>query len=62
MLERYPRAAAYLRAERESQRENFELSEIGKAAVEEIINGDYVKAIADMDAAVKAYVNRHMFD
>ncbi len=62
MMQKYPRAAAYLKAEVMANKENIELANIGKKALKEVVNGDYTKAMADMQAAEKAFVNRHIWD
>lgn len=62
MLEQYPRAAAYLKAEQQASKENIELREIGKRALNEVVNGDYKKAMETMQADIKAFVDRHIWD
>lgn len=62
MKQKYPRAAAYLRAEEEIYSGNYETAEIGRKAIEEVIYGDYEKAMAEMEKDIKAYVNRHIWD
>lgn len=60
---KYPRAAAYLIAERESLKNNFELSAIGKKALEAIINGeDYEAAMNRMMEEQKKFVDCHIWD
>jgi hypothetical protein len=60
--EQFPQAHAYLKAEKYALKVNYELSSIGKKALERVINGDYVKAIEDMEKELKEYTNRHMWD
>lgn len=62
MLDEYPRAAAYLKAERNASKSNIELSEIGRKAELEIIFGDYREAMEHMEAAEKAFTERHIWD
>lgn len=63
LKEKYPRAAAYLAAETESFKSNYELSAIGKRALEAIINGeDYKEVMKRMEDEQKEFVNRHIWD
>lgn len=63
LKQKYPRAAAYLVAESESYKSNYELAEIGRKALESIINGDdYEKVLKEMNDAKKAFVEKHMWD
>lgn len=63
LKKRYPRAAAYLIAESESLKSNYELSAIGKEALESIINGeDHEKVLKKMKDDQKAFSDRHMWD
>lgn len=62
MREKYPHADSYLKAEDEALKSNYELSAIGRKALEEVIFGDYVKAMETMDAEIKEFTNRHMWD
>lgn len=62
MKAKYPRAAAYLRAEEYSLKSNYELSAIGKKALETVIYGDYSEAMATMDAEIKEFTDRHAWD
>lgn len=63
MKKKYPRAAAYLKAENESLKSNYELAAIGKKALEAIINGeDHEKVMAEMGKAHKEFVDRHFWD
>lgn len=59
---KYPRAAAYLKAEEKSLCSNYELAAIGKKALEEVIYGDYQKAMDDMQKDIDAFVARHFWD
>lgn len=62
MKTRYPRAAAYLLAEEYSLKSNYELSAIGKKALDTIIYGDYSEAMIAMDKALKEFTDRHIWD
>lgn len=62
MLARYPQAAAYLKAEEEANKTNYELSEIGKRALETVIAGDWEKAMETMEAEKNAFVEKHIWD
>lgn len=63
LKKKYPRAAAYLVAENESLKSNYELAAIGKKALEAIINGEnHEKVMEEMEHAHKAFAERHMWD
>ena len=62
MKAQYPRAAAYLRAEAEACKSNYELAAIGQKALEEVIFGDWEKAMETMDAEIKAFCEKHAWD
>lgn len=63
LLAKYPRAAAYIKAESYSYAAHDVKSMSGAKAIEKIINGeDYAAALADMEAEWSAYVNEHMWD
>lgn len=62
MMQRYPHAAAYLRAEEYANKTNYELATIGKKALEAVIDGDWQAAMAKMDKDIDAYTTRHMWD
>ena len=63
MREKYKRADAYLRAEAEAFKDNFELAEIGRKALERIMDGeDYEKVMADMEKDKKLFVEKHIWD
>lgn len=63
LMAKYPRAAAYIKAENYSYAAHDVKSKAGKIALEKIINGeDYAAALADMEAEWSAYVNEHMWD
>lgn len=63
LLAKYPRAAAYIKAENYSYAAHDVKSMSGAKALEKIINGeDYAAALADMEAEWSAYVNEHMWD
>lgn len=60
---KYPRAAAYIKAENYSCAANYAKSSAGRKALEKIINGeDYAQAIADMEAEWSAYCDAHIWD
>lgn len=59
---KYPQAHAYLLAEKESLKSNFELADIGKRALKEIIYGDWEKAIANMKKEKDDFIARHIWD
>ena len=60
---KYPRAAAYLRAEAYAYASHYAKSGAGKKALERIINGDdYDAAIADMEAEWQEHCNGHIWD
>lgn len=62
MYKEYPKAAAYLKAESYYFKSNYELSIIGKRALDKIIDGDYIKAIEEMEAELKEFTDRHFWD
>ena len=63
LMEKYPRAAAYLTAEEFSLADHYVKSNAGKKALEKIINGeDYVAAIAAMEKEWHDYCDEHMWD
>lgn len=62
MRQKYPRADAYLRAEEEYLKSNYELSAIGQRALEEVIFGDWQKAMETMEKEIKDFVQRHIWD
>lgn len=59
---KYPKAAAYLKAQALADKSNYELSAIGRKAVEEILYGDWQKALEMMNAEREAFVERHVWD
>ena len=59
---KYPRATAYLNAEEMSLSHNFEIAKIGKEALEEVIYGNYTKAIEIMENGKQALVKEHIYD
>lgn len=60
---KYPRAAAYLKAENWTMSSNLDKYCAGKDALERIINGeDYAKVIAEMEAEWSAAVKKHVWD
>lgn len=61
-LKKYPRAAAYLKAKEYAEKTNHELYSIGKKALEEVIYGDYEKAMTDMESELKDFKERHAWD
>lgn len=62
MRQKYLRADAYLRAEEEYLKSNYELSAIGQRALEEVIFGDWQKAMETMEKEIKDFVQRHIWD
>ena len=63
LRERYPMAAAMLRAESYSRAANYHKASAGRKAVERILDGeDWEKAIGDMEAEWDAAVSEHMWD
>lgn len=62
MKAQYPRAAAYLRAEEYWTKTNYELSAIGKKAMEDVIFGDWEKAMEAMDTELAEFSARHAWD
>ena len=63
LAEMYPRAAAYLKSERDANSANYEISAIGKQAMEKILNGeDHNKVLAEMQKEHEEFVSRHMWD
>ena len=51
--QKYPKASAYLKAESLSENRDEKLAEIGKKALDEILYGDWEKALETMDAEKK---------
>lgn len=63
LRERYPMAAAMLRAESYSRAVNYRKASAGRKAVERILDGeDWGKAISDMEAEWDAATIEHMWD
>ena len=63
LLEKYPRAAAYLTAKEFSHADHYVKVCAGETALEKIINGeDYVAAIAAMKKEWHDYCDEHMWD
>lgn len=63
LKQKYPRAVAYLLAESESLKSNYELSAIGSEALERIINGeDYNVVLADMKKKQNDFVEKHIWN
>lgn len=62
MMQRYPQAAAYIKAKKYAVKSNYELSAIGDKALEGVINGDWKAAIDTMEAELKEYTDRHLWD
>lgn len=62
MLADHPWAAAYLKAEEYSYKENYELAAIGTRALERVIKGDWEAAMADFEADMERFVQKHMYD
>lgn len=63
LRERYPMAAAMLRAESYSRAANYRKASAGRKAVERILDGeDWGKALSDMETEWDAAVSEHMWD
>lgn len=62
MLKENPQAAAYLKAEKYANKVNYELSEIGKRALDRVIEGDWEAAISDLDREISEFVQHHIYD
>ncbi len=64
MEKKYPIAVAYRKAEAEANKANYELSEIGKRAVQAILDNpeSYEEVMAQMKAEEKAFFEKHMWD
>lgn len=64
MRAQYPVADAFLKAEAYADKENHELSSIGKDALEKIINDseNYAEHIAEMERKLKEFTDRHIWD
>lgn len=59
---KYPQAHAYLIAEREAYKDNYELAEIGRKALEKVINGQWEEAMEDLKREEYEFVDRHAWD
>ena len=59
---KYPQAHAYLIAEKEAYKANFELAEIGRKALEKVINGQWKEAMDDLKREEDEFVDRHAWD
>lgn len=59
---KYPQAHAYLIAEREAYKDNYELAEIGRKALEKVINGQWKEAMEDLKREEDEFVDRHAWD
>lgn len=60
---KYPRAAAYVKAENWTLSNNSGKRQAGKKALERIINGEYhEQVLADMEAEWNAYTKQHIWD
>lgn len=60
--QKYPQAHAYLIAEREAYKDNYELAEIGRKALEKVINGQWEEAMDDLKREESEFVDRHAWD
>lgn len=62
MKKKYPRANAYLKAECEANKYNYQLSAIGNKALEKIINdpNGYDDAISEMEAVLLLKLKSHL--
>ena len=59
---KYPRAVAYLKAQGLTDSSNYELSAIGRKAVEGILYGDWKESIETMNAERSANADKHAWD
>lgn len=59
---RFPQAHAYLIAEREAYKDNYELAETGRKALEKVINGQWEEAMEDIKREEDEFVDRHAWD
>jgi len=60
---RFPRAAAYVKAENWTLSNNSGKRQAGKKALERIINGEnHDQVIAEMEAEWNAYTKQHIWD
>ncbi len=59
---KYPQAHAYLMAEHEAYKRNYEMVEVGRKALEKVINGQWEEAMKDLEAGKAANVNAHLWD
>ena len=59
---KYPKAAAYLKAQGLADSSNYDLSAIGRKAVEGILYGDWKEAIETMNAERSANADKHAWD
>lgn len=64
LLEAFPQAAAYLRAEKQSQKNNYELSEIGKKTLNAFQDNpeNWETIMKKMDEELELYTKKHMWD
>ena len=63
MRTKYPRAAAFLEAEKMAYSPHYVKSAAGQKALDRIINGeDYAQALADAKAEWNAYLQEHIWD
>lgn len=61
-FKKYPQAHAYLIAEKEAYKANFELAEIGRRALEKVINGQWEEALDDIKRETDEFADRHAWD
>jgi hypothetical protein len=60
---KYPRAAAYIKAENWKYANHYAKSAAGEKALERIINGeDYAQVLAEMEAEWSAHCEEHIWD
>lgn len=63
MYAKYPRAAAYIKADEYRNASNYRKSAIGQNALNKIVNGeDYVLVIENMEREWSEYCAEHIFD
>lgn len=62
LISDYPWAAAYLKAEKEANKSNYEISAIGRKALEAVIEGDWQRAMEEMGKELDEFAKRHIWD
>lgn len=59
---KYPQADAYLQMEALSNSEDYELSHIGKTALEMVVDGGWKEAIAYAEKKQREFADKHLWD